>query len=98
MGETGSIVTPARRSRKRTISVSGSGRNHLKVKSNQREYECFQILYKIVEDTKTLGIVGLLHVDQGTDFSGLCCGIERDISFVFFYSRGQDRRREELDC
>lgn len=87
MRETGSIVTPAHRSRKRTINVSGSGRNHLKVKSNQREHECLQILYEIVEDTEALGVVGLLHVDQGTDFSGLCCGVERDIS-LFFYSQG----------
>lgn len=98
MRETSSIITTARQSRKRSINISGSGGNHLKVKSNQREYECFQILYEIVEDTETLGVVRLLHVDQGTNFRGLCCGVERGISFFFYSRRGQIGDSEELDC
>lgn len=63
------------------VSGGGGGGNHLKMKSNQREYECFQVLYEIVEDTETFGIVGLLHVDQGAYFRGLCDDIDRNISF-----------------
>lgn len=88
------IITPSRRSGKQSSQISSSGGNHLKVKSNQREYECFQILYEIVEDTETFRVVGLLHVDQGTDLGGLCCGVERDISFQAQKCRDQrDNKR-----
>lgn len=93
MRKTSFIITPSRRSGKRSSQISGSGGNHLKVKSNQREYECFQILYEIIEDTETFRVIRLLHVDQGTDFRGLCCGVERDISFQT--QKGRDRRDEK---
>ena len=41
---------------------------YLEVKRNEREYEAFQILYKIIEDSQAFRILTFLHVKKRTDF------------------------------
>ena len=40
----------------------------LEVEPDQREYETFEILHQVVECAQTLGILGVVDVDQRTDF------------------------------
>ncbi len=42
----------------------------LKMKTNQREDEALEILYEVVEDTKTLSVLAAVDVDQGSNLAG----------------------------